>query len=399
MKLEKIDKKKVRDYLFKGVIILVFVGLAYSIFFSDDDKDETNKIGLGLNTELPDGNAEPLKDKMNAYESTQSDEAREQQMKSLDDYAFALKANHSVKETFIDETEHRQDVSSNTGIETLKTSIQHRQMQDVGDYEYNQLANEKAALETQVYKLEKELERKKRSEEQMAMMEKSYEMASRLVGNASVKQEDVQISDELGTDREIVDVERKDNNVVSTLAEDLFLNNPYNFGFNTAVGSGYQIGTNTIRAAVSEDQTVTVGERVLLRLLEPLQAGNITIPRNHKVAGTTQIQGDRMSITIESLEYAGSIIPVKMKVYDTDGMEGIYCPGSIELDAVKEGAANIGSGLGSSISFTQSAGQQIAMDLTRGVMNGASQYISKKLRTIKVTLKSNYEVLLLPQKQ
>lgn len=404
MKLEKIDKKKVRDYLFKGVIVLVFLGLAYSIFSSDEDKGETNNIGLGLNTELPDGKAEPLKEKMSAYESTPSDEAREQQMKSLDDYAFSLKANQSEKEAFMDETDveltHTSSgASSNAGLEALKTSIQVRQMQDVGDYEYNQLANEKAKLETQVYKLEKELERKKRSEEQMAMMEKSYEMASRLVGStASAKQEDIQMSDELPV-YDVVDVERKDNNIVSTLAEELLLNAPYNHGFNTAVGSGYQIGTNTIRAAVSEDQTVTVGQRVLLRLLEPLQAGNVTIPRNHQIAGTTQIQGDRMSITIESLEYAGSIIPVKLKVYDTDGMPGIYCPGSIELDAVKEGAANIGSGLGSSISFTQSAGQQIAMDLTRGVMNGASQYVSKKLRTVKVTLKSNYEVLLLPQKQ
>lgn len=400
MDFNKIDKKKVKDYLFKGLIVLVFMGGAYYVFSSEE---EVTTKKTGLNMELPDGKEEPLNDKMKAYENTSSDEAGEQQMKSLDDYVFDLKVDQAEKEKYKNGANLEINNSfdqSNSGVDALKTSIQSRQALEVGDAEYNQMANEKASLETQVYKLEKELERKKRSEDQLAMMEKSYEMAARLTGNpALAKPENVSNENETESVRDVIDVSRKDDNIVSTLADELLLDSPYNFGFNTAVGSGYQVGTNTIRAAVNEDQTVTVGQRVMLRLLEPLQAGSITIPRNHLVAGMTQIQGDRMNILIESIEYAGSIVPVRMKVYDTDGMPGIYCPGSVELDAIKEGAANIGSGLGTSFSFTQSAGQQVAMDLTRGVMNGASQYLSKKLRTVKVTLKSNYEVLLLPQKR
>lgn len=400
MDFNKIDKKKVKDYLFKGLIVLVFMGGAYYVFSSEE---EVTTKKTGLNMELPDGKEEPLNDKMKAYENTSSDEAGEQQMKSLDDYVFDLKVDQAEKEKCKNGANLEINNSfdqSNSGVDALKTSIQSRQALEVGDAEYNQMANEKASLETQVYKLEKELERKKRSEDQLAMMEKSYEMAARLTGNpALAKPENVSNENETESVRDVIDVSRKDDNIVSTLADELLLDSPYNFGFNTAVGSGYQVGTNTIRAAVNEDQTVTVGQRVMLRLLEPLQAGSITIPRNHLVAGMTQIQGDRMNILIESIEYAGSIVPVRMKVYDTDGMPGIYCPGSVELDAIKEGAANIGSGLGTSFSFTQSAGQQVAMDLTRGVMNGASQYLSKKLRTVKVTLKSNYEVLLLPQKR
>lgn len=400
MDFNKIDKKKVKDYLFKGLIVLVFMGGAYYVFSSEE---EVTTKKTGLNMELPDGKEEPLNDKMKAYENTSSDEAGEQQMKSLDDYVFDLKVDQAEKEKYKNGANLEINNSfdqSNSGVDALKTSIQSRQALEVGDAEYNQMANEKASLETQVYKLEKELERKKRSEDQLAMMEKSYEMAARLTGNpALAKPENVSNENETESVRDVIDVSRKDDNIVSTLADELLLDSPYNFGFNTAVGSGYQVGTNTIRAAVNEDQTVTVGQRVMLRLLEPLQAGSITIPRNHLVAGMTQIQGDRMNILIESIEYAGSIVPVRMKVYNTDGMPGIYCPGSVELDAIKEGAANIGSGLGTSFSFTQSAGQQVAMDLTRGVMNGASQYLSKKLRTVKVTLKSNYEVLLLPQKR
>ena len=37
------------------------------------------------------------------------------------------------------------------------------------------------------------------------------------------------------------------------------------------------------------------------------------------VVGTGKIQGERLDIEITSLEYDGTIIPVELAVYDTDG--------------------------------------------------------------------------------
>ena len=71
----------------------------------------------------------------------------------------------------------------------------------------------------------------------------------------------------------------------------------------------------------------------------------------------------------------------------------------ISLEAAKEAMANIGAGLGTSISFAQSAGQQVAMDITRGLMQGGSQYLAKKFRTVKVHLKANYQVMLYAKQQ
>ena len=68
-------------------------------------------------------------------------------------------------------------------------------------------------------------------------------------------------------------------------------------------------------------------------------------------------------------------------------------------EAAKEALANIGGGLGTSISFAQSAGQQIAMDLTRGVMQGGSHYLAKKFRTVKVHLQAGYELMLYAKQQ
>ena len=73
---------------------------------------------------------------------------------------------------------------------------------------------------------------------------------------------------------------------------------------------------------------------------------------------------------------------MELEVYDSDGQAGIFIPGSMEIDAAKEIGANMGSSLG-----------------RRGAIQGISQYISKRMRTVKVHLKSGYKVLLYQEKE
>ena len=56
--------------------------------------------------------------------------------------------------------------------------------------------------------------------------------------------------------------------------------------------------------------------------------------RGAVVVGTGKIQGERLDIEITSLEYDGTIIPVELAVYDTDGQPGIFIPNSMEMNAV-----------------------------------------------------------------
>ena len=99
-------------------------------------------------------------------------------------------------------------------------------------------------------------------------------------------------------------------------------------------------------------QSVTDGQTVRLRLLEPMAVAGRTIPRGAVVVGTGKIQGERLDIEITSLEYDGTIIPVELAVYDTDGQPGIFIPNSMEMNAVREVAANMGGSLGSSINIS-----------------------------------------------
>lgn len=395
------DKKKIRDYVVKGGMILVFVGVLYYALVGSSSPGE-KKRPEGLNMELPDGKSDPLKEKIKAYEEAQPEKERG----TLDDYLLSLKTKQGVKDASKDDrspydVEIKDAPDDPAGLMALRRSLGAASGDDTYDKEVERMAEQNADLMSEVSELRRELEQKKRMEDQLAFMEKSYQLAAKYREGPDGEKASTlpSVPAAIQPERETVEVTATDKDVVTTLSDELLLDAPYNYGFVTAVGSGYEIGANTIRAAIHGDQTITAGDRVMLRLLEPLQAGNVTIPRNYPIAGIARPGNDRVDIVIESIEYAGSIIPVSMKVYDTDGMPGVYCPGSLELDALKEGAASIGSGLGTSISFTRSAGQQVAMDLTRGAMTGLSGYVSKKVRTVKVTLKSNYEVLLLPKKK
>ena len=73
-----------------------------------------------------------------------------------------------------------------------------------------------------------------------------------------------------------------------------------------------------------------------------MRVGKHVLPKNSLLIGEGRIQGERLHVNILQVEYGGTIIPVKLAVYDNDGQEGIFIPGSMEANAVKEVAANLG---------------------------------------------------------
>ena len=158
-----------------------------------------------------------------------------------------------------------------------------------------------------------------------------------------------------------------------------------NTGFHTPVGKMPSSGRNTIAACVH-------GTRI--RLLEPMAVDDLLIPKGTVLVGGTRVEGERMGILIETVEYRGTLFPVELEVYDADGQQGILVPNSMEYDAAREIAAGMGTSIGSSINISTDAGAQIASDVGKGVIRGVSQYVGKKMRTVKITLKAGHRLLL-----
>ena len=417
------QRKKLLVYPLMG---LLFLGSMWLIFAPSDKKDESGETVGAFNADIPlPKNDGIIGDKRKAYEQAGLEKKQADKVRSLEDFAFSSNNNADGVELELPDSEPEREPfkdysgSSRAGGASSSTAAYRDINRQLGTfYETPKVDEEKEELKKQVEELTAKLEAQQGQaggiDEQVALMEKSYELAAKYMGqngqagqNGTIVQVPVtgqSTGQRMG--KPAVAVQAARLQTVSGLQQPMsdaeFMraySQPRNYGFNTAVGDGYAMGKNTIRACIHQDQTIMDGQTVKLRLLEPLQAGNLVIPQNTLVSGTGKVQGERLDIVVSSIEYRGNLLPVELAVYDSDGQKGLSVPSSLEQEAAKEALANIGGGLGTSISFAQSAGQQIAMDLTRGVMQGGSQYLAKKFRTVKVHLKAGYELMLYAKQQ
>ena len=377
------------------------------LIFAPSGKEDVNMENVGgFNADIPlpaeDG---IIADKQKAYEQAMMNRKQQDKIQSLQDFGFTGDNETEEPQAEIDlmpeEDAQPRRVGGASSSANAYRDI-NRQLSTF--YETPAVDEEKEDLKRQVAELTDRLQQQQNAtpttDDQMALLEKSYELAARYMNDGGQVAQ-VPVTGGIERKPDAVAVQALRETTVSRLQQPMsdadFIrayNQPRNYGFNTAVGTGYAMGRNTVAACIHQDQTLTDGQAVKLRLLEPMQAGNIVVPKNTLVAGTAKVQGERLDILVSSIEYAGNIIPVELAVFDTDGQKGLSVPSSMEQEAFNEAMANIGSGLGTSISFAQSAGQQVAMDVTRGLLQGTSGYLAKKFRTVKVKLKAGYKVML-----
>ncbi|MBE0393258.1 hypothetical protein BJQ96_03121 [Flavobacterium sp. PL0002] len=151
---------------------------------------------------------------------------------------------------------------------------------------------------------------------------------------------------------------------------------------------------NTISAVIHETQTIVTGATVKLRLTNAIYINGVAIPKDHFLFGIASLQGERLNIKINSIRYSNSLFPVALSVYDMDGLDGIYIPGTINRDVAKTTAdrsmQSIGMGTLDDSWGAQAAGAGI---------EAAKSLLSKKVKLVKVVVKAGYQVLLLDGNQ
>ena len=403
------------------LMFLAFAGSMYLIFAPSGDKETPIEAVGGFNADIPQPAGDGIiADKQKAYEAEQMNRKQQDKIKSLQDFGFTLGDDEEGQQSvnlIAEEVEPQPSRGGGSSYRGSGSSIGYSSNayrninEQLGSfYETPKEDTEKEDLKRQLAELSAQLESRTNPStelgDQMAMLEKSYELAAKYMNNGQQPGQpggmpQVTPTAPITQKPQATPVQALRENTVSGLQQpmsDAEFMRAYsqnrNYGFNTAVGSGYAIGKNTIAACIHQDQTLTDGQTVKLRLLEPLQAGNIVVPKNTLVSAVAKVQGERLDVLVSSIEFAGNIIPVELAVFDSDGQKGLSVPSSMEQEAFNEAMANIGSGLGTSISFAQSAGQQVAMDVTRGLLQGTSGYLAKKFRTVKVHLKAGYKVML-----
>ena len=393
------------------LMFLAFAGCMYLIFAPSGKEDVNVESVGGFNADIPlpaeDG---IIADKQKAYEQAVTNRKQQDKIQSLQDFGFTLDDDTEEPQEEINLLPEEDPKPQRGGGASSRAAYRDINRQLSTFYETPPVDEEKEDLKRQVAELTDRLQQQQNAtptaDDQMALLEKSYELAAKYMNGGQGQVAQVPVTGGIDRKPDAVAVQAIRETTVSGLQQPMsdadFIraySQPRNYGFNTAVGTGYAMGRNTVAACIHQDQTLTDGQAVKLRLLEPMQAGNIVVPKNTLVAGTAKVQGERLDILVSSIEYAGNIIPVELAVFDTDGQKGLSVPSSMEQEAFNEAMANIGSGLGTSISFAQSAGQQVAMDVTRGLLQGTSGYLAKKFRTVKVKLKAGYKVMLYAKQQ
>lgn len=394
------------------LMFLAFAGCMYLIFAPSGKEDVNMESVGGFNADIPlpaeDG---IIADKQKAYEQAMISRKQQDKIQSLQDFGFTGDDETEEPQAEIDLMPEEDPKPQRGGGASYSVNAYrdiNRQLSTF--YETPPVDEEKEDLKRQVAELTDRLQQQQNAtptaDDPMTLLEKSYELAAKYMNSGQGQVAQVPVTGGIDRKPDAVAVQAIRETTVSGLQQPMsdadFIrtySQPRNYGFNTAVGTGYAMGKNTVAACIHQDQTLTDGQAVKLRLLEPMQAGNIVVPKNTLVAGTAKVQGERLDILVSSIEYAGNIIPVELAVFDTDGQKGLSVPSSMEQEAFNEAMANIGSGLGTSISFARSAGQQVAMDVTRGLLQGTSGYLAKKFRTVKVKLKAGYKVMLYAKQQ
>lgn len=371
-----------RQKMMKYVIVMpaaILCGIVILwLLYSSLNNDEA-KTGNAFNTEIPDGENDGIKSKAEEYAAAEVAKEKEQRQVAI--------ANLDTLSSQSPDT-----VIQSSAIETSAQTYQEVQA-SLDDFfiPENTEATQMAELQARIDELEMQntLAQQQSQPNEMELMERSYQLAAQYMGNGNGGnyQAPQQQDDEKGK-RNIQPVAQVSRNVVSSLGSSS------NRSFNTSVGTKSVTAKNTIAAVVAGNQSVIDGESVKLRTTEPMWIGNRLIPRNTTITGSGRVQGERLEIEITSIECEGSIFEVELQVFDSDGQEGINIPQSMESDALHEIGANMGSTMGSSINISTNTGAQIASDVGRGLINGVSQYLTKKMRTVKVHLKAGYRVML-----
>ena len=153
----------------------------------------------------------------------------------------------------------------------------------------------------------------------------------------------------------------------------------------------YEGAKRPFRCMFVKDQKLKSGQRVTLRLLEDYNADGIRIPANTHLAAICKI-GDRLELQVRSLEMNGRIIPLALDAYDTDGLQGIYCPETSASksakqagnDAISTAGTTFGGLVGDLASTVIRTGASIARsasgELSVSVVSGYEFYLVKSER-------------------
>lgn len=144
-----------------------------------------------------------------------------------------------------------------------------------------------------------------------------------------------------------------------------------------------------IEAVVHNNQSLVNGAVIQLRLSADVFINGELIQKGTPVNGIAILNNERLEAEINSIRYKNYLFPVKLELYDLDGLPGIYIPGSISRDVAKNSADN-------SLQLMEltTLDPSLKAQAAAAGINTAKSLLSRKVKQVKVMIKEGYKVLL-----
>lgn len=206
--------------------------------------------------------------------------------------------------------------------------------------------------------------------------------STRMKGKIEVNENEVNSIDEHTTSSTVVKLVKKPSDYFHTLAE----NEPE---------------PKLIKAIIDEDIKAVDGSRIRIRLLDDVEIGELVVPKGTYLYATMNGFGSqRVKGNVKSLMVADELVKVNLSIYDTDGLEGLYVPGSTFRETSKDVAS---SALGSNVNMNNGTGgnsfTQWGMQAVQNAYQRTSNAISKSVKKNKAKLKYGTFVYLVNDKE
>lgn len=144
-----------------------------------------------------------------------------------------------------------------------------------------------------------------------------------------------------------------------------------------------------IEAVVHSNQSLVNGAVIQLRLSTDVFINGVLIPKGTPVNGIASLNNERLEAEINSVRYKNQLFPVKLEMYDLDGLPGIYIPGSISRDVAKNSADN-----GLQLMELTTLDPSLKAQAAAAGINTVKSLMSRKVKQVKVMIKEGYKVLL-----
>jgi conjugative transposon TraM protein len=143
-----------------------------------------------------------------------------------------------------------------------------------------------------------------------------------------------------------------------------------------------------IKAIIDENVTGYAGSRIRLRLLDDIKAGNKLIRKGtYLYALISGFTGQRVTLSVKTIIYGDLILPVKLDIYDLDGLPGLYVPESAFRDFTKDASTNTMQG--TSLDNGSSSGSQFVMSSVDKIFQSTSSAVAGMIRKDKAKIKYN----------